>query len=67
MSQYSSLNKLSRHDDIYNLLMDLHEDKSESESLKLNAKLILALMNFIGDDQKCVEIITHIARGQSFG
>ena len=42
-----------RHDDIYETLIDAHDGLSVEESAKLNAKLILLLINHIGD----VEIV----------
>lgn len=40
---------LVRHDDIYERLVNMHDGLSENESRKLNAKLILTLINQIGD------------------
>ena len=40
---------LSNHDDLYQMLIDLYENRSDSDCQKLNAKLILVLMNIIGD------------------
>lgn len=36
-------------DDVYALLMAAHEGLSEAESARLNVRLILLLMNHIGD------------------
>lgn len=47
---------LTQHDDIYQMLVDLHDGKSLEESRKINAKLILLLMNQLGD----VELIKAI-------
>ncbi len=41
---------LSRPDDSYARLIALHDGLSEDESHALNARLILILMNQIGDD-----------------
>ena len=41
---------LSRPDDSYARLIATHEGLTESESHALNARLILILMNHIGDD-----------------
>lgn len=65
MSTARSHQHLTRHDDIYHLLMDVHEGKSEPESLKISAKLILFLMNHIGDDIVCMEIIRQVKREYS--
>ena len=36
-------------DDVYQWLIDLHAGRSEAESLKINSRLILLLLNHIGD------------------
>jgi Protein of unknown function (DUF2783) len=41
--------RLDRHDDIYERLVKMHDGLSEDESRKLNAKLILTLINQVGD------------------
>lgn len=48
--------KLSNPDEIYQKLVDLHEDKTVEESLAINAKLVLMLANEIGD----VELISKL-------
>lgn len=63
MSRSSSQKHLTQHDDIYQLLMDLYVGESESESLKINAKLILGLMNHIGDAKVCMDIIKQVKSG----
>ena len=45
-------------DDVYQRLVDLHTVGSIEESLRLNAKLILILVNHIGDSQVINEAIT---------
>ena len=40
----------TRPDDIYAKLIAAHEGMSEAESHAMNARLILLLMNHIGDD-----------------
>ena len=42
---------LANSDKIYQQLLELHNGLSESESAKLNARLILILLNHIGDEQ----------------
>ena len=42
---------LTRHDDIYQSLVEMHDGLSEAESLKLWARLSLILMNQIGDPE----------------
>ena len=57
MSTLDTTIKLSRHDELYQKLLDLHERRSEEESARINAKLILILMNQIGDDKIIEEAI----------
>jgi hypothetical protein len=40
---------LDRVDDVYQWLMDAHAGLSDTESMRLNARLILLLANHIGD------------------
>ena len=57
MSKLDTTVKLSRHDELYQKLLDLHEQRSEEESVRINARLILILMNQIGDDKIIEEAI----------
>lgn len=57
MSKLDTTIKLSRHDELYQKLLDLHEQRSEEESARINARLILILMNQIGDDKIIEEAI----------
>lgn len=57
MSKLDTTIKLSRHDELYQKLLDLYEGRSEEESARINARLILILMNQIGDDQIIEEAI----------
>ena len=57
MSKLDTTIRLSRHDELYQKLLDLHERRSEEESARINAKLILILMNQIGDDKIIEEAI----------
>jgi hypothetical protein len=52
--------KLSRHDEIYQKLVDLHEGKTVEESLAINAKLVLMLANEIGDAELISNLIDKI-------
>lgn len=38
-----------RADDVYQMLIDAHEGKTKAESDAFNARLILVLINHIGD------------------
>lgn len=40
---------LEKHDDLYELIVDLNSGLTEAESRKANAKLVLLLANHIGD------------------
>ncbi len=40
---------LSRTDDFYQMLIDMHQGLDDAESQMVNAKLILLLSNHIGD------------------
>ena len=56
----SSLNQkvnLTEHDDLYQKIIDLQENLTEEEREKANAKLILLLMNHIGDHEVINEAI----------
>lgn len=57
MSKLDTTINLSRHDELYQKLLDLHAQRSEEESARINARLILILMNQIGDDKIIEEAI----------
>ncbi len=44
-------------DTIYQRLIDAHAGRSESDSMRLNARLILTLINHIGDPEAVLEAI----------
>lgn len=46
-------------DAFYAALTALHRDRSEAESERINARLILLLANHIGDQQVLEEAISH--------
>lgn len=48
---------LTCHDDLYQMLVDLHDGRTEEESGRINAKLILILMNQVGDREIIEEAI----------
>ncbi|WP_029132374.1 DUF2783 domain-containing protein [Sedimenticola selenatireducens] len=54
---------LSRPDDFYNALVDMHRDLSEEQSQMANAKLILLLANHIGDEETLEEALKIAAEG----
>lgn len=49
MSALNLAPNLGRHDDLYATLVALHQGLTEAESLKVWARLVLILMNQIGD------------------
>lgn len=53
---------LANADDVYAMLIDAHEGLSKAESDALNARLILVLLNHIGDPQVIAEALKK-ARG----
>lgn len=48
-------------DDVYAALMAAHEGLSDAESARLNARLVLLLMNLIGD-RAVIEAAISVAR-----
>ena len=54
---------LDRVDDIYQQLLAMHDGLDEAQSLKVSARLILALANHIGDSAVVLEAIA-LARAQ---
>ena len=51
-----------RADDVYQMLIDAHEGKSKAESDAFNARLILTLMNHIGDSEVIAQALA-VAEG----
>lgn len=49
-------------DDLYERLIALHEGRSEDESLRVNARLILLLLNHIGDEHVIAQAMELAAR-----
>jgi len=54
---------LSRPDDFYNALVDMHRDLSTEQSQLANAKLILLLANHIGDQEALEEALKIASDG----
>lgn len=44
-------------DDVYQMLLQMHDGRSDEDSLLINAKLILILANHIGDQDVIAEAI----------
>ena len=51
MPQLNTSPNVTDVDDIYQALVDLHAGCSEAESMRINARLILLLVNHIGDSR----------------
>lgn len=58
MSALNLAPNLTRHDDLYERLVRMHEGLTEAESLKLWARLTLILINHIGQPEVIDEAIT---------
>jgi hypothetical protein len=50
MSRLNTSSNIAHPDDIYELLIDLHQGLSEAQSRRVNARLVLLLVNHIGDE-----------------
>ena len=61
-SRLITKSNLSNTDDIYECLIDAHDGLSDDESRKLNAKLILLLLNHIGDEKVIREALKVAAQ-----
>lgn len=53
---------IARPDAIYQLLMDLHQGLTDDESMRTNARLVLILLNHIGDEQVISEALATARR-----
>jgi hypothetical protein len=53
--------RISAPDDIYERLVQLHSGQSDEESARINARLILLLINCIGDEEAVMEAIALAA------
>ena len=51
-----------RADDVYQMLIDAHEGLTKAQSDALNARLILTLMNHIGDPEVIAQALA-VAKG----
>ncbi len=65
MNRLQAHDRLDRHDDIYERLVKMHDGLSESESSKLNAKLILTLINQVGDADIILRLFDMVEANQS--
>jgi hypothetical protein len=62
MTRLTTSPNIDGADDVYQWLIDLHAGRSEAESLKINARLILLLLNHIGDRGAIREAIALAAQ-----
>lgn len=61
MTRLITAPNIIRPDHVYQSLIDLHRDLGTEESMRINTKLILLLVNHIGDEEVIREAIA-IAR-----
>lgn len=59
----NTTSNIDRPDTVYQWLIDAHAGRSEAESLRINARLIMLLINHIGDEELIREAIS-IASGE---
>jgi hypothetical protein len=52
---------LARPDDVYNALVDAHKGLSDQECRAFDARLILLLLNHIGDEAVILEALKEAA------
>jgi hypothetical protein len=57
MNRLNTQPNVAEPDDIYQRLIDLHAGRSDEESAVINARLILLLVNHIGDRDIILEAI----------
>ncbi|PWE26741.1 hypothetical protein C4N9_20080 [Pararhodobacter marinus] len=62
MGQLNTTRNVARADDVYQMLIDAHEGKTKDESDAFNARLILTLINHIGDEAVIAEALS-VAEG----
>lgn len=62
MAQYPKEIRVSQPDDLFEALVDAHENLTDAESRQMNSRLILLLANLVGDlDQ----VLAAINKAQS--
>ena len=57
--------RLTRPDDIYQVLIDAHRDLSPDQSQAFNSRLVLLLANHIGDEGVIAEAVEAAGKGLS--
>ncbi|GAB4266940.1 MAG: hypothetical protein Kow0013_16450 [Pararhodobacter sp.] len=63
MAKLNTTRNVPGADDVYQLLIDAHEGKTKAESDAFNARLILTLINHIGDPEVIAEALV-VAEGR---
>lgn len=53
---------IAHPDDVYELLIELHSGLTEAESMRVNARLVLLLLNHVGDEQVAREAVAAARR-----
>ncbi|TQV72473.1 DUF2783 domain-containing protein [Denitrobaculum tricleocarpae] len=62
-TQLKSDPRLTRPDDIYQVLIDAHRDLSPEQSQAFNSRLVLLLTNHIGDEGVIAEAVEAAGKG----
>lgn len=62
MSELITQLNVARPDDIYEQLIELHAGLTDEQSMRVNARLILLLLNHIGDESVVREAIAAARR-----
>ncbi|WP_323035819.1 DUF2783 domain-containing protein [Pararhodobacter sp.] len=62
MAKLNTTPNVARADDVYEMLIDAHEGKTKPESDAFNARLIITLINHIGDADIIAEALA-VAEG----
>ena len=62
MGHLNTTRNVPNADDVYAMLIDAHEGKTKDQSDAFNARLILTLINHIGDDAVIAEALA-VAEG----
>ena len=57
MADLNTTRNTPRADDVYQMLIDAHEGLSKAQSDAFNARLILTLMNHIGDAEVIADLL----------
>lgn len=62
MGTLTTTPNIARPDAVYELLMNLHQGLTDEQSISTNARLVLILLNHIGDEQVIREAIATARR-----